>query len=63
MTSCETESDAMIAKRRALGFDEKAFASRLTVTQSVEQLLHTIDNLTSGDTGRYLNTDGKPIPF
>lgn len=48
---------------RTLGYDEKAMASRMTVTESVDQLLHTIDHLSAKDSGRFLNTDGSPIPF
>lgn len=53
----------MVDVCRALGFEEKAFKGRLTVTQSVEQQLHTIDKLSAKDTGRFLNIDGTPIPF
>ena len=47
----------------ALKYDEAAFAARLTPTEAVEQLLNTISHLTTADSGRYLNLDGKPITF
>lgn len=56
-------TDMNTTSMRALKFDEAAFASRLTPTQAVEQLLETITHLTSEDSGKYLNLDGKPIAF
>ena len=48
---------------RALKFDEAAFASRISPTEAVQQLLQTIRNLKPADSGRYLNLDGQPIDF
>lgn len=56
-------TDMNTASMRALNYDEAAYASRLTPTQAVEQLLKTITSLTPTDSGRYLNLDGKPIAF
>lgn len=56
-------TDMNTTSMRTLGFDESAYASRLTVTQSVQQLLQTITHLTAQDSGRFLDIDSSPIPF
>ena len=53
----------LLSACRALKLDEAAFASRLSPTEAVQQLLQTIKSLKPADSGRYLNLDGQPIDF